>query len=301
MKKYLKILAVCSFLVASVLYLRAGTAPSVPTSEEPVAQAFTKPVVLRGGAFDQVSLEQAMETIDDYVENGYVDSIVRALKGTSAERVREIANKVVAQQDSELARDDKLQLLYGLSLNLEDESSNLFQLIFDHGLMQEGAPLLYVAADGNYATIVPRLEEWALLESKKGAALDQAIEHAVEQNNANVLRVLRNYNLAPSKSYATEMLIHAAQHDAGQEVARELIRNGADVNFSQEGMTPLIIAVRYSNLPLVGTLVKVPGIEINKVIDGAVGSALQQLLDKDVMTDADNAIEALLREHGAVE
>ena len=269
---------------------------------------------------DLVPVGQALHTLLPSIQSESMESIIEHMKNISVEQAEKILSNMV--NNSLLLPDDLLFIITGFAHNYPkpEDKNRIFSLMLNKELLQKGSPVLYVAADGKFAPVIPALQMWINtikkerhpLASLLGSKNEQALLYAIKKHNAQALANMHNNGLAITPVKASELLWHAARDKDNLKIVDFLIKQGADVNYAHKGATPLIQAVRAKNVPLVEALVKT-GVDVNKIVRPDVGSALQIIVamqhgfqegkkkksGKDIK--AMLKIEQLLRDHGARE
>lgn len=233
-----------------------------------------------------------------------VEKISELLASLSINQAEQIAEQLINDQSSPLNRDDKIQLLSNLAFlyrTNREKQGKIFKILIESKLFQEGTPLLFAIASGNYEKIIPDLLEW--LESYNPDLIkiiaDDAINYSIEHNKVTEFDRLYSYGIFISPQQATMLLWEAIDRNNDYHFVTFLIKAGAHINavFEKEGKkyTPLIRATELNNIKIVKELLEA-GADVNLIPDPAVGSALQIAVVKQF-----GEIDLLLRQHGARE
>lgn len=255
-----------------------------------------------GDGLEALSLEQDMDILRPLLISHSIEKFVEAMKLTSSSRAYDIL-KLIVEMSNILTRDETIEIIYGVTSHYPDSKDvqfKLLDLILDHPHLQQGSPLIFVAAKSSFPHIIQLLLEWA--ENRSGRNADvlkdmksRAMIYAVKHDDLPALQIMQKNGAALSPQLATDLLWAAILSKSSQELVQFLIKNGAEITNKRSGFMPLIKAASLNNMPAVKALVQ-SGADVNAFVDVQIGSALQQALENGY-TD----IELYLRDKGARE
>lgn len=230
-----------------------------------------------------------------------VEKAVELLSSLPLEQAVKTTEKIVDDRASALRRHDKIELLCDFIVTYKSDPAKqepFFKLLVEKKLFQEGEPLLFTIAMGNYQKIIPDFLQWLEKYNQSIIKLltQDAIQYSIQHNRFTEFKRLHNYGISISPQQATVLLWEVVDRNNDIRFIRIFVEAGADINTVYEGKyTPLIRATMHNNYPMVKTLLEA-GANVNLIPDPAVGSALQIAVRKQF-----GKVDVLLRKYGARE
>lgn len=268
----------------------------------------------KNSAIALIPSEKFLDYIQPYLQSRSVDRIIDLLISLPAREALKRARIIIEEQDHELLREDELQLIAALADHYKKDQEvqgKFFELLlFDPVYYQNKSaqePFGYVIAHQGYASILPKLWEWAgkfhvtdaygKRPARKllGDFIQNALRRVVEKDEDALLYAMSLAHISSSKQQATSLLMHAAQlpRSVGR-VIPWLKKQGANINaIDANGNTPLMYAVKNNNRTFVQALLK-EGVDVNLMPSLEKGTALQL-----ARSLGNTELESLLRVHGA--
>lgn len=262
---------------------------------------------------NSLSVQDAIWHLSLLISSRSVEKIAESLSQTSAMHAQKILQSIIQDQESALHRNDKLELIFAIALQYHGNIKKqglFFELIFKNSVLYHtGAPVLFVAAQSNYQRIIPALLEW--LQEYSEHTLDEVIKevlwYVIKENKFKEFVLLHDYGVFITPELATELLWHAIDNNNTGEFVPLLVQSGANLEYIHNNKhTFFTRATELNNYTMVKALLqeiaqftrdkKKMSDMVNKVVDPAIGSALQIAIQKKF-----GNIDMLLREYGARE
>jgi ankyrin repeat protein len=282
--------------------------PQPPKPPEPIK---APPQTKYESPFVSLTPQKIVGEINFLQPSRNVKEIANALTGLPIKKLTDVID-LIMEQKSPLTSDDKLELLFALAAKYPKNDSILFP-IFDridiYENLRKNEPVLYIAAHRGYATILPYLVKWAQGFKKRHAGYTHlSIEHliinslryAVEQNDTENLEIMLSHGVPITQQEASELLWTVVKDNKDPGFVGILLKNGADINYVEDGYSPLIKAVENKNFNMVRTLIletkkAKKHLDINAFYDPAIGTALQLAIEKG-LTKIDAYLRKFTRE-----
>lgn len=229
-----------------------------------------------------------------------VEKAAQLIGTLSFDQQLSLVTTIIADNASPLTRNDKCELIFALGLQYsqdKDKQQKMFHLLQDPSI-KYGAPILFVAVQGIYASLIRALIEWA--ESVSGIFMQtmvmSTLTYVIDNNAVEAIKKLFNNGLAVKTKQAQELLWRVVDGNRNAQFILFLARIAGGVNTVHfNKWTLLTRAVSLNNYDMVAALLEA-GARVNQIIDPRIGSALQIAIEKRY---AD--IEMLLRKYGARE
>jgi len=192
-----------------------------------------------------------------------------------------------------------------------DQAYRILDLVHTALSLQERPPLLVIAAHSSYPSSIPLILHWARSRHILKTCINDSLTVVARNFDTSMLKRLEQYGVTITPERATYLLWQMVQEppesyfeDNGERImqaeakkafAEFVIAKKADVNYQQGGYTVLMQATKHNDLVVMEQLLQ-HGAEVNRIVNDAIGSALQIAIGNDFI-DA----ELLLRSYHAHE
>lgn len=209
-----------------------------------------------------------------------------------------LVTTILDDQKNPLTAEDKIKVVLELSLKTQNRNHrvNLYTTLIENDQVASQKPFLYIAAATNYDAAIPSIADWLVNHTD---IFDdwfyKALMQTIKENKPEIALKLLSRVTGLTSANATKLLWEVIKEKRKAEFVAPLILKGANPNDVQGGKTPLILAAQLNQMPLVIALLD-NGALVNKMIDPAIGSALQTAI-----RNKNAGIEMILRSKGAVE
>jgi len=230
---------------------------------------------------------EVLTEIRELIRTDSIEKAIKMVTGIPIKTMMPVLNHILknAEHSSE-KRNDRIELLVGVAATYKEPKDQyaVLDLIFDPNYLylREGTPILYIAAYGNYPQIIPTIKAWyaqkvaaqpnhAELSAESEA---RALAYAVENKKIDELKAMAANGITLDTQRMNALLIDAIRTKAGCPIIEFLLDKGADINGVDKGYTPLLQAIKNSDLAAVKLLIK-RGADLNKIGDNAVGNPRQ--------------------------
>lgn len=255
-----------------------------------------------------LSNERILKDLAPLIQSNSVDHVAEYIVNLPIpfERKVELISQIVGNDAYSFTRDDDVQLILNVAQHYPADSKEQEQ-IFDifltfPPLLKESYPVL-MAVNYHYDAVVLPLITWGHKRAQDEFELKQdlddiklrSVARAVEQEDGDALRSIHNLSRGIDRDQATSLVWEIAHTGNSSSMLKVLNEVGADLNAVKEGKTPLIEAVIKRYRSVVQALLDA-GVDIDKIVDPEIGSALQQSFEQ-----RDVYIEQMLRQAGAKE
>ncbi len=236
--------------------------------------------------WEDSTLEELQELIQPLIESESVEKLVEQIAGLTLPKMIPLLQSILENKQKMLDRDDRVELLLGVAATYKksEERNAILDLILNpkFAYLQKGNPLIYVAATSKYPAMIPVIKEWYAkkVASQANAAEltdnmeKNALEQTVKEKKLKALEAMQQNGVAMTQDRQSLLLHDAVDKKAGVDIVTFLLKNGAEVNSAIEGYTPLLTAVKNSDLELVKLLGE-NGADVNLIADNSVGNPLQ--------------------------
>lgn len=280
---------------------------------EKVSTEIQKNGVRRTAAsLETLSMDEVIAFLEPLIRAESEDQIVVAMKNLSFEKVKQILAYVL---ESSLPRDLKIQIVLGISqyyMHSKHEQHIVLSMINSTTELEQGVPLLAVAARSSYPALIIDLLEWN--KDKKKQLVDDALAYLLKIRDLDQFKIVNQYAKIIDAQEASKFLWQAIGLRSPTEFIQYFIDQGADIEQEKDGRTVLVSAVEHLNRPAVELLIKTAqedkkrdlGKMVNRFVDVHVGTPLQiaKAVQHDVNRPAKDKkiaaeIEVVLRKHGA--
>ncbi len=222
------------------------------------------------------------------------------------ERKTALISLIVANNAYTFTRSDDVQLILNVAQHYpadSKEQEELFDLLVAFPVLLKESDPVMLAIKYHYDAVVLPLITWGHKRALDNPELKRYLEdmrfrsvvQAVEQEDAASLRAIHNLSRGINREQATDLVWEIAHNGKPASMLSVLNQVGADLNDVKDGKTPLIQAVIKRYEPVVHALIEA-GVDVNKIADPEIGSALQQSFET-----RDATIEQMLRDAGAQE
>ena len=252
--------------------------------------------------------EQLLKDLSPLIQSRSVDHVAQYMMNSQVpfKQKIELISQIVGNNAYNFTRDDDVQLILNVAQYYpadSKEQEQLFDIFLIYPLLlKEGYPVMS-AVKYHYDNAVLPLITWGHERAQDNPDLKQDLEdikfrsvvRAVEQEDGDALRAIHNLSRGIDRDQATSLVWEIAHTGNPSSMLRVLNEVGANLNDVKEGKTPLIEAVIKRYRPVVQALIDAK-IDINKIADPEIGSALQQSFEQ-----KDVSIEQMLRDAGARE
>jgi len=308
---------------------KAASTESAPQAAEPKkdASAQTKTSqTLSENPLADADADEIISDIQPLLLSQSVEKTIKMLTGIPYKTIIQVLTRILDNKEQNFNRDDRVQVIVGLASSYKkpEEQTAILDLILDpkYLYLREGAPLLFVAAYGDFPQMIPVIKTWYANRVAKQAnhaelreeLETRALSYAVENQKLDELKNMVTHGITMDKKRASALLVDAVGKKTSCPIIGFLLQQGADVNYVHGGYTPLLHAIKNHDLKAVKFLVE-HGADVNKVSDNKIGNPRQvaeeaveataKMLKKEVakkkVDEAKHAvdIEAYLIERGA--
>lgn len=261
--------------------------------------------ITQSGTQDNLDL---INLVDEFIASDSIEALVKALKPFLFEDKKKTVVRLFNNRQKMLNRNERITILLGLALQSDHKKERFafLDLILDprYQDLKEGKPVLYLAASGSYFDLIPDIIAWyeSRVSQEKNAdhfkriVRFNALQYAMRKNDLISLKKLVSYGVM-SEDMASQLLYEAMDKRKSNNISEELISflvsQKAQVNYDDGHYTILMRAVLNDDIDMVKFLIE-RGADVNKMIDPAVGTALQLAIEHDFID-----VDQYLREHGA--
>lgn len=248
-------------------------------------------------AVSAINDNEVMRDIQPLDISGSVKAMGEFLTTLSLDQQLRILERIFNGKVSALTPEQKVEL--GIELLVKQAATNqqdrILKTLIQYSSFSK-TPLLYIAVNKKLSQAVPTITRFLKNDpAKLHDAIYKALLFAIQKDNVPNFDALIQELKGITPAMATDLLWDVLQENKDEKFIPILAGQKADLNSSKEGKTPLVAAVDANNAPLVNALLE-KGADVNKFIDPAVGTPLQNALRKKY-----SSIELLLRKHGARE
>jgi len=252
-----------------------------------------------------VSLDQAYEAMSSLFIAHDIDLIVKVINQFKNDFAYDLVAKIVQDELFGLSGEEKLNILYarvaecGIKKKIQYD---LLDLLLKYPALYTQSPALLVLAKSKYSDIISVFIAWGKDRQKHGARNDllsfcaeYAFAAAIQNNDYGAAEILFSKKVRLSPLKASALLWDIVEHNKDSALVTLLVHHAqADVNYIEQGKTPLIAAVEKNNMDIIRVLLD-EGAIVDRTIEGESDTALQvAIMNKYYLA------EQLLREYGAV-
>lgn len=236
--------------------------PQLPTFKEPSTEDMPPVAITANEVMEQINVELLSKGVENAVKT------IKELHPTP-DVARAVVRRVLQSKTFSLSPDDKITFVLGVARLYKDiitEQNAFFVLLPQIIQTQNGAPLFFVAAQGDYADTIPALKQWwTETRNTLKQELERAFHYGVHQNEPSVLKKLEEHGMELAHDLASRLLWEAVTHNAHMPVINYLLEKKADPNYrpkKKQTTTMLMEAIKRKNKDTVQALIKA-GADLN--------------------------------------
>lgn len=232
------------------------------------------------------SADEIFESLQPLIISNSVEKIIKLLSGVPSKTALSVLEKILSIKEENLDRDDRLQIIFSVAAQYKkrDEQYSILDLIINpkYLYLREGVPILALAALGDFPAIIPVIKAWyadRVAKQANHAELceeleSRALAYAVEANKLDDLKAMMAHGITMNSNRMSALLVDAVKRKTGCNIIEFLLDHGADINYTVEGYTPLLWAIKNNDFKAVKLLVGL-GADVNKIGDNQIGNPRQ--------------------------
>lgn len=250
------------------------------------------------------SIDQAYQEMHALFLANDIDLIVKTLSQFKYNFAREIVKRIIQDKTIKLSYDEKVTIIYGMiarSCPKKNAQYTWFDLLLEYPLLHTQTPVLLSLARSKYADNIGLFIAWGKDRQKTPGKMgllanyaEQAFKKAVEDDDCIAVETLFSKKVRIAQHKASDLLWHIVETGKNSTLISLLINHAqANVNYTENGKTLLVVAVEKNNVDIVRVLLD-QGAIVDRVIDGEKNTALTI-----AMKNKYRSVAQLLREYGA--
>jgi len=199
-----------------------------------------------------------------------------------------------------LERREKLYIIFSLAQHYKTNNKikeRMFKIITKTKSLAKGEiPILILAIKNKTNAPIKNIIEWdrKRTDDKKSKLEKEALDYAAKKDDLESLKILKQNGAEISPKKASKLIWLLVKENEGSKSIPFLVKNGGDINYENEGYTPLLRAIKNNNLETVKKLIELKADIKKSSKNKAIGSPLQKAREI-----GNIEIEMLLRKYGA--